>query len=276
MAVAQHWWHGGTPAIPPGAARIYSLRKVNPAHTLQLIDVERDSDGTFTSIGFVGSDLDVATLAAFCAGTTGRLRNWIDQSGNLEHISTPGGTTNPVIYTGGAVVTRNGLPAVDWSGATQQFNWAPPAGTVKEAATASVIAYNESATLGGGVLLGGWVPGFIEFGVGPDAGVKKMYLNELATAFIGYGPTVGVGIHQFYCQAGSMVATQILGLDNTDVSFATSPAYGFGFRTLAENAWFGNAIWTGCVEEYIVYEIELTLPQRAALQANQKAYWGTP
>lgn len=73
----------GEPAVPiADALALMSFRKLNPAYSGPCVQVRRFSDNTNLDIGFVGDYVDTAAIASFCAGTTGGVRRWYDQSGN--------------------------------------------------------------------------------------------------------------------------------------------------------------------------------------------------
>jgi hypothetical protein len=65
------------------AVGLYGLRQLIQGYSGYCMIVYRASDGTYQSIGFVGSgELDLLTLATFCRGTTCRVSHWYDQSGS--------------------------------------------------------------------------------------------------------------------------------------------------------------------------------------------------
>ena len=66
----------------PGASVAYSLRKLRSAYSGNCIRVRRSSDNTEQDIGFVGNNLDTASLLTFCGAGNGFVTAWYDQSGN--------------------------------------------------------------------------------------------------------------------------------------------------------------------------------------------------
>jgi hypothetical protein len=64
----------------------YSLRKLRFGSTAA-IRVQRSSDNAQQDIGFLGRDLDIIGLLNFCAGSTGTLVKWYDQSLNNLGVS---------------------------------------------------------------------------------------------------------------------------------------------------------------------------------------------
>ena len=97
----------------PGAILAFSSsRKLRSAYSGACMRVRRDSDGTEQSIGFALDQLDAAALSAFCAGTTGRVVTWYDQSGNGVDAAQPSTTSAPIVFQSGSLTTINSTPAL--------------------------------------------------------------------------------------------------------------------------------------------------------------------
>ena len=101
-----------------GAAAAYSVRRLNGNYTGAAIQVERSSDNTTQDIGFdVDGDLDESALTTFCTGTVCKVRTWYDQSvtggtGSGNDAVQTVHANQPTIYTGGAIVKRDGKVAI--------------------------------------------------------------------------------------------------------------------------------------------------------------------
>lgn len=90
-----------------------SVRRLRGGYEGPCMRIRRFSDQSHTDIGFDSNgDLDTAAIETFCAGTTGVVQTWYDQSGARNHLSQSNTTLQPLIYDSGAVITRNGKPAV--------------------------------------------------------------------------------------------------------------------------------------------------------------------
>lgn len=97
----------------PGALFAYSAtRKLRNAYAGSAFRIARSSGSPAqTDIGFdVDGNVDVAAIASFCSGTTGKIVTWYDQSGNGNDATANG---NIYIYESGALKAVNGLPAFD-------------------------------------------------------------------------------------------------------------------------------------------------------------------
>lgn len=93
----------------------YSLRKLRSDATACMV-VRRASDSTTQEIGFDGDVIDVTSLASFCSGTTCTVDTWYDQGiGGLD-LTQATGSSQPRIYTGGAVDAVSGNYAIYFGG----------------------------------------------------------------------------------------------------------------------------------------------------------------
>jgi hypothetical protein len=103
-----------------GAAAAYSLRRLSISYTGSAIEVRNDS-GTHLDIGFVGEDLDTATLLTHCGSGNGTVSKWYDQSGNARNATQTTVANQPQIVSSGSVNTQNGNPSVKFDGTDDYF-----------------------------------------------------------------------------------------------------------------------------------------------------------
>lgn len=90
-----------------------SMRRLKGAYTGPCMRIRRTSDNQHLDIGFDSNgDLDTAAIENFCAGTIGTVQTWYDQSLSRNHMTQDILAQQPVIYDNGAVITRNGKPAM--------------------------------------------------------------------------------------------------------------------------------------------------------------------
>jgi hypothetical protein len=108
----------GTPtsgllATYTGAAAAYSVRQLANTAALSM-RVREDATDTETNIGFdANGDLDTAAIAAHCGTANGYVVNWFDQAGSQNDATQSTLASQPQIYNGTAVITKNGKPAID-------------------------------------------------------------------------------------------------------------------------------------------------------------------
>ena len=91
----------------------YSLRKIRTGQT-RAIRVRRSSDNTEQDIGFVGNDLDTASLLSFCGAGNGFVTTWYDQSSNGYNVTQTTQARQPQIVSSGVIITTNGKPALSF------------------------------------------------------------------------------------------------------------------------------------------------------------------
>lgn len=106
------------PATSYGTFTVYySLRKVN-ANATAAIRVQRSSDNTQLDIGFIGRELDTKTLLNFCAGSTGTVTTWYDQSGTPFNATQGTLAAQPIIVNNGVLQRLpSGKPTLTFDGA---------------------------------------------------------------------------------------------------------------------------------------------------------------
>lgn len=87
-----------------GAAAAYSVsRKLRAAYAGSALRVRRSSDNTELDIGFVGDELDTATLMTFVGVNNGFVVTLYDQSGNARHATQATTARQPKIIVTGAM-----------------------------------------------------------------------------------------------------------------------------------------------------------------------------
>jgi hypothetical protein len=108
----------------PNASVAYSLRKLRTAYSGSAIRVRRSSDNTEQNIGFVGNNLDTASLLAFCGAGNGFVTTWYDQSGNANNATQATASQQCQIVSSGSVLTNpsTGKISTNWTGDFYQFN----------------------------------------------------------------------------------------------------------------------------------------------------------
>jgi hypothetical protein len=114
-----------TPPIPivglldtyPGANLAYSVRKLRNDYTGSAFEARRVSDNATLDIGFIGENLNSASLITFADGEECRVNMWYDQSGNNINIDAFSGSAyQPIITdaTGSIITNNNGNIALKW------------------------------------------------------------------------------------------------------------------------------------------------------------------
>jgi hypothetical protein len=101
----------------PSASVAYSLRKLRTAYSGSAIRVRRSSDNTEQDIGFVGNNLDTASLLTFCGAGNGFVTTWYDQSTNGNNATQATAGNQAQIVSSGAVITdpNTGKISATWT-----------------------------------------------------------------------------------------------------------------------------------------------------------------
>jgi hypothetical protein len=97
----------------PSAYSAFSVaRKLRTAYAGNCIEVRRSSDNATTNIGFVGNELDVASLMSFTGTNSAYVKTVYDQSGNSRDVSQSTAGSQPQIVASGTLITVNNKPAM--------------------------------------------------------------------------------------------------------------------------------------------------------------------
>jgi len=110
---------GGLLDLVPGAAAAYSLRSLSNTYTDPVVTVRRSSDNAEDS--FTATEVSDGTLAAFCGVGDGFVKEWRDQSGNARHATQATTANQPKIVSGGAVILKEGKPALQFDGSDDRM-----------------------------------------------------------------------------------------------------------------------------------------------------------
>ena len=98
----------------------WSLREIASNYVNQnIIEVERSS-GTPATSYFTATEITDSTLTTWVgAGNDGRVITLVDQTGNGNDLVDSAGVERPRIVISGSLVTDDGLPAMDYAGASE-------------------------------------------------------------------------------------------------------------------------------------------------------------
>jgi hypothetical protein len=254
----------------PNAYIAVSTRKLRSAYAGSALRIRRDSDTTQTDIGFdANGNIDVAAINTFCSGTQCGVVSWYDQSGNARNL-TADPSQAPKIYTSGSAWTINGKVSPYFNGG----NSIGVGGLTTPAFTSLASWFNL------GYRIGGSNPAYI---IGMNPGNKIELANTLGIVDGGqvvgsFGTAFSTGLTQssILRESGNSKAfingtqsstTNTAGLSNFTGSFGLSLGY---------NSEGGGEYWTGYLPEWVLYVGSNQSSNRAGIDANQKAYWGTP
>jgi hypothetical protein len=112
----------------PNAAAAYSLRKLDKDYTGSAIRVRRSYDNSEQDIGFVGNDLDTASLKTFVGANSGFVTTWYDQSGNARNATQTTAANQPRVVNAGTIDRRSGDISLVYDGSNDFLEAASTSG----------------------------------------------------------------------------------------------------------------------------------------------------
>lgn len=256
-----------------------SPRALRAAHAGAALRVKRATGGAETDIGFVGTNPDSSAYTDFEPAGNLLVKTAYDQSGNgLDLVQ---GTTAqmPKIVNSGSLVTVNGWPAMQYTGATGQ-GLTVNAGKDWDMTEATVIMV-------------------VRFGSGAGANARifggrnsaNTFDYESLSAIYAYRPATNQQVASYNNASQSTkaitydtlsIVTNLTTGGNTTIyvdGSAASPAANNNpslTHFFTGDVYGGGSPITGYIVEVIVFQRALNSAQRTAAWNNIKAFWGTP
>jgi hypothetical protein len=143
----------GLTASAPSALA-YSFRQLSSTYSGNAIQVRRSNDNTTQDIGFVGGELDTASLKTFVGSNSAFISIWYDQSGNATNLSQGTASNQPRIVNAGVIDRENGKPFVRFFGTVSSSAYKSLNLSSASNTTAQIIVVNKFASGGAGFILG--------------------------------------------------------------------------------------------------------------------------
>jgi hypothetical protein len=128
MVLRRGNYFGPIDMVPMGVkvSLAISTRRMSRNYFGPCMLVRRGSDSATLDIPFCGNSICRSTLAAFCAGTTGFVRTWYDQSGNANHVEQSTAASQPTVFVSGDLVRdAYGNPRVNHTATGQIMTFDP-------------------------------------------------------------------------------------------------------------------------------------------------------
>lgn len=263
-------------------AAIYSLRLIRAAYAGFCIRVRRSSDNAEQNIGFVGGVLDTVALLAFVGAGNGFVVTWHDQSGNARDITQATAALQPRIVNAGVVDIVNTKPTVAFI-----------AGSILAASSNFGLGGNPEFTVTT-VFKVDSIPGTkAAFGWG-NVGNARQACGLLATNagngnyFLQYAGSTNANFQASGTDLNVVSTLKTAGAINTTSSLfkngvaQTIQTSSSSIPEIAANPFVlgqwanGGADLMGSISEIEVFASALSTADRQLLEANQKAYYGTP
>ena len=247
-----------TPSVSPavallldtysGATMAISTRKLRTAYTGSAIRVRRSSDNAEQDIGFIGQDLDSASLLSFVGGNDGFVTIWYDQSTSGINPIQATTTKQPKIVSSGTLITENGKPAVQFDGVDDFLKTTAATTTLQMYSLHTFNGVNQSIPIG-------FNTGVIDYSFGSLNNTIYMVANN-ATIY-GYPNTPNPG--SYYNQSiwfGDYTAFTVL-RNNASISFVvqvgTPPAPAATTQIYIGTRPLEDFTFNGKIQEQICY-----------------------
>lgn len=272
-----------------GAGAAYSVRRVRGTYSGPLLQVRRSSDNATQDIGYTAqNDLDIATLTSFCGTDSAFVSVWYDQSGNARDLLQATVSAQPLLVSAGTLNTKNGKAAVKGDGTaaflqnTSPFMYGSGAANIH-----TVIAGPGSQSSGVHVGETNSASANTLYDFRPSATnadtPAQFFRNDANSTYVS-NSTAGTQIYL------NNILNTLSNIDSgTNISHFVNGVQSFsggysrpGVSSLNRFTMFASGRPTiqgflnAHIAEVIIYGLNNTTTNRQAVEANQKAYFGTP
>jgi hypothetical protein len=246
------------------SAAAYSVRKLRTAYTGACMRVRRSSDNAEQDIGFVGNDLDTASLLSFVGANNGFVTTWYDQVGSNNATQTSL-SAQPQIVSSGDVITKGSKSSLDFNG-TSHWMQSNSFTTLPQPNTKIVVNDFDNASLR--YILDGSSSLRHILGTG-NVGA---YFRIFAGTINDYIMSAIVGRHylQFAVYNG---ANSKLYVNNTDLGTRSIGTNGLNQITIGRSAIIADQWFDGNLQEVVVYGSDETA-NRTTIETNINTYYG--
>jgi len=284
----------------PGAEVAFSLRKLRTAYTGDCIRIREGSGNTEADIGFDGSgNVDEAAIASHCAGASGYITKWYDQSGNSYDMVQTSTSNQFRIYDGSSVDTLNGKPTLN--GVTGASNY----GNAKYLINNSYantgtqvfgiqVAATGNTTLNNGAFKFGRIMAFKTSAGALDYNTTNQYIS-LFFQVTSPANTYGAGQNNVFTQPSTNIVpnqqhimtfnkngtANAVSIDDPTVGANTATGTISSANLAVTTLWFGrdrsggvDSHLLGYLQEMIVYNTEQST-DRDSMVSDVNSYWGT-
>lgn len=249
------------------AAMAYSFRKLSSTYSGNAIQVRRSNDNTTQNIGFVGGELDTASLKTFVGSNTGYITIWYDQSGNGTNLSQASQSNQPRIVNAGVIDRENGRPFVRFF-ATSSYNSLNLSSD--QTTTAQIIVVNKFAPYASGGM--GFILGHTTvYNWHSQYPIGKLFYPGLASSSVTNGSV-------FQNSRSIAPASAIWNTTLMINSIAPSiPATGTTWNNIgSDRNIYHRTSGGGGYTELIVFNSAITAAERLTVEINQSSYYSIP
>jgi len=266
--------------LVPGAAAAYSLRSLSNSYADPVVTVRRSSDDAEDS--FTANEVADGTLAAFCGAGDGFVKQWWDQSGNARHAVQATTTAQPKIVSSGAVILKEGKPALQFDGSDDFYSVAglsyasQPFSAFFVAARKHTAAYPALLAESSGATNGYLALGYTRFAVS-DLGQIAIHRTGLATSPSNLIP--GDNVQRLLLYSSSGIASGSVSVDlRMDAVNSAAPVTHSSLSTastsiIGASKGGGADRFQGSIQEIIVWQTVFDLAMTQLIEGNLAWGW---
>ncbi len=272
------------------ASRAYGVRRLHSAYTGPALRVVRSTDSAELDVPFTsGGDLDTAALMTWAGTATVSVKTFFDLTGNGLHLTQPTAKNMARLALNGALDAVGGKPAPVGNADTfYSGTFTGPSLYARGSSTVCAVTYG-AATANGRLVSETssssvspqYVP--IMANVTTSALLSQRITDDAGTSVAADSASVAAFAASTLVQitstdTGSSFVKRVNGADAGTVGYTRAGAVTldtFTWGGLFRNGAFGAPIATRPIE-LVVFPAALSTADRSAVEASQKAYFGTP
>lgn len=246
-----------------------SLRRLRAGYSGPAIRVVRSSDSTTKEIGFVGNSLDTADLLSFCGSGNGQVDRWYNQHASPAQAFWPGRGAYSRIVESGALVTQNSLVALKTFGNSGQFSLYPSSNVTFTEFTANAVLKKNAST----------DDAFIFSAENSNYQIVRVASGDIPSVYL-EGPIFTTSTATDITSTLAILTTTKNAGGNVDVYRNSDSAIRLTGTSTAGGSLdqlftlFNIPVPTIFAQELLFFQSELSSTDRAAMIANQRAYYG--
>ena len=252
----------------------YSLRKLRSGQA-KAIRVRRSSDNAQQDIGFVGDELDTASLLSFCGVGNGFVTTWYDQSGNEYNATQTTQANQPQIVNSGVLNTKGGKAACVWTVSNSMLATVPTQDMAGIGYSFSVVADLTTGSPAQGLITNRVGSDWFTFGAATDYRVLMVESRNNGNStdlYTEFNPA-GQG-NQVYSVVKTLSDCTIY--RNGATVSSRSGNIGGGTTTFWKiGEWYVSTnSWLGTIQEIHIFYSSLPTIDRQSIERDQGAYYG--
>ena len=246
----------------------YSLRRLLSSYVAnKAVRIRRASDAVEQDFGFMPSGaFDVAGAQTFIGASSGTIVTIYDQSGNGNDLTQTLAPNQPNFTSASALISNN--PTMSFVRASAHKLFLASIANLNQPYTLMAVAARTGSTASFSTI----------FGVSAGGNPVLDYNSSVNTLRFTAGASItlaGVSDNVAHCLGASVnAAASRWCLDGAPSAFSATPGAGL-ISSLALGTEGGNSL-DGIIAEAIAFNTALSDGNMQSVQANQKAFYGTP